>query len=292
MSPARHRSRFPLAITLAPLALVTLAAGCSSDGTSAGTTPAATGSPATDAPTTAAPTTAAPTTAAPTTDAPTTTVTPTTVTPTTEVPRPAFHGERYCEVLLVRPIDGNLVADVYNTFPLNDCPAEQWAALDMAAIAAAEGVPIAVPNGPRYWLMDDVEKVNADPAELPRKTFGELEMYLQASVVVGPIGGDLPGPYTPSEVSRSTIFTFDAGSTVHELVAADGTTYVMQTWSQQTAPDLTEADLDDLGTRLTLPEGWTYQSRVLTEPLQVITVDEPAHVLMDDLGNSYSQRTD
>jgi hypothetical protein len=290
MSPARRHASTTAAISFAALTLATLVAGCSSsDDTAAEGTTTASAAASTAAPEvapTAAPTTAAPTTAAPTTAA------PTTAAPTTEAPRPSIRGERYCEILLVRPIDGNLVADVYNTFPLNDCPAEQWAALDVAAIAAAEGVPIAFPNGPRYWLMDGVEKVNADPAELPRKTFGELEMYLQASVVVGPVGGGLPGPYTPSEVSRSTIFTFDAGSTVHELIAADGTTYVMQTWSQQTVPDLSEADLDDLGTRLTLPEGWTYQSRVLTEPLQVITVDEPAHVLMDDLGNSYSQRTD
>ena len=131
----------------------------------------------------------------------------------------------------------------------------------------------------------------ADATELPRKVFGGLEMILEATVVVGPVGGGLPGPYTPREVTRSTIFTFDAGSTVHELVAADGTTYVMQTWSQQVAPDLVEADLADLGSRLTPPGGWSYRSRVLDEALQVVTVDQPAHVVQDDLGNSYSQET-
>ena len=266
-------------------ALLLLATACSSDDSVAPTTVA----PTTETPTTEVATTVAPTsTEAPTTtEAPTSTGAPT----TTEAPRRRLHGERYCEILLVRPIDGNLVADVYNTFPLNDCPAEQWDALDTAAIATTEGVPIAVPNGPRYWLMDAIDKVGADATELPRKVFGGLEMILEATVVVGPVGGGLPGPYTPREVTRSTIFTFDAGTTVHELVAADGTTYVMQTWSQQVVPDLIEADLADLGSRLTPPEGWSYRSRVLDEALQVVTVDQPAHVVQDDLGNSYSQET-
>ena len=35
-------------------------------------------------------------------------------------------GKRYGEVLLVRIADSGPEATVYNTFPLNDCPAELW----------------------------------------------------------------------------------------------------------------------------------------------------------------------
>jgi hypothetical protein len=31
-----------------------------------------------------------------------------------------MRGERYCEVLLVRPSAGTISADVYNSFPLKD----------------------------------------------------------------------------------------------------------------------------------------------------------------------------
>lgn len=60
---------------------------------------------------------------------------------------------RYGEVLLVRLSDSGAEATVYNTFPLNDCPAELWAKLDTTAIAAENGAQLALLNGPRYWLV-------------------------------------------------------------------------------------------------------------------------------------------
>lgn len=63
-------------------------------------------------------------------------------------------------------------ANVYNSFPLNDCPAELWTALDPQAIAAENGVAAALLNGPRYWLMNSIEKEQQGPQI--RKTFGAL----------------------------------------------------------------------------------------------------------------------
>jgi hypothetical protein len=193
--------------------------------------------------------------------------------------------KRYCEVLLVQPGATGVSAEVYNTYPLNDCPADHWAAMDATAIAAAEGVPLAILNGPRYWLMNRVEKT--DTADRVTKTFGGMAMIREASVAIGSL--DAAGtPYVPHEVNRSTVFTFDRGETVYELHAPDGSTYVMQTWSQQVDPTLAEADLAGLGPRLQLPAGWSYGSRKLTTPLRIETTTTPAHVLQDDLRNSYS----
>jgi hypothetical protein len=47
-------------------------------------------------------------------------------------------------------------ATVYNTFPLNDCPAELWEKLDAKAIATENGAVAALLNGPRYWLMSGI----------------------------------------------------------------------------------------------------------------------------------------
>jgi hypothetical protein len=217
--------------------------------------------------------------ATPATDAATTT----TAAPT----RITFHGRRYCEVLLVAPVNGTPTADVYNSFPLNGCPAEKWDTLDAAAIATSEGVTLAVKNGPRYWLMDHVDKA-AGAETKPHKTFGGIEMAFEATVVVG---AGATTPYMPHAVTRATTFTFDKGNKVYELTAPDGTKYVMQTYSQQIDPKLAESDLVGLGTRLKVPTGWTYSFRVLSDTLKVVTVDQPAQVLQDDLGNSYSQET-
>ena len=201
----------------------------------------------------------------------------------------SLRTKRYCEVLLVQLADGNATADVYNSFPLNDCPDALWTELDATAIAASEGAPIAVLNGPRFWLMDRIEKAG-DVAELPKKDFGGIEMYRQASVAIGSMA-EAATPYLPHEVDRASVFVFDAGQTVYELTDPEGTTYAMQTWSQQKDPTLAEADLADLGSRLQLPAGWAYRSRTLTEPLRIDTTTVAAAVLQDDLANSYSQIT-
>ena len=80
-------------------------------------------------------------------------------------------------------------------------------------------------------------------------------------------------------------------STVSELTSADGSVYVMQSWSQQLDPTLTAAALPGLAAKLSLPTGWSYATRKLTAPLVVQTTGMVAHVLQDDLGDSYSLET-
>ena len=62
----------------------------------------------------------------------------------------------------------------------------------------------------------------------------------------------------------------------------------MQTYSQVVDSNLTLDDLPGLASRLSLPQGWRYETRTLTEPLVVDTTERQAHVTQDDLTNSYS----
>jgi len=196
-------------------------------------------------------------------------------------------GKRYGEVLLVEIGESGPRATVYNSFPLNDCPAELWSALDPQAIAAEHGAAAALLNGPRYWLMNDIEKQPEGPQE--KETFGGIEMIKQATVELSSMN---PAPYSVNKVSRNTVFVFNAGEEIYELIDPNGQRWVMQTLSQITDPNLSRADLPGLAGRLTLPEGWSYQPRVLTETLRVDTTTRPAHVTQDDLTNSYSLEFD
>jgi hypothetical protein len=202
-------------------------------------------------------------------------------------PVTGLSGKRYGEVLLVTPGEAGPQAAVYNSFPLNDCPAELWSALDAKAIATENGAATALLNGPRYWLMNSIEKAPQGPQI--KKTFGGIDMLLQATVLLTAIN---PVPYTANQVNRHTVFTFDAGEEIYELHDPAFRRWVMQTWSQIVDPNLSRADLPRLGERLDLPDGWTYQSRVLTSPLRIDTIDRAALVLQDDLANSYSLITD
>jgi len=198
-------------------------------------------------------------------------------------------GKRYCEVLLVHPTSTDLTATVYNTYPLNSCPESQWAAMDAKAIAAANGVPLAELNGPRYWLMNSITKERSGAEVI--KTFGGIAMIDEATVVLGTSVAAALVPFTPKTVSRQASFSYAAGRQVYELVEPDGTTWIMQTYSQIIDPTLSQGDLPGLASRLTLPSGWTYRVRTLTKPLVVATANRPAEVLQDNLENSYSKET-
>ena len=195
-------------------------------------------------------------------------------------------GKRYGEVLLVRMGPSGPQATVYNTFPLNDCPAELWDALDAESIARDNDAVAALLNGPRYWLMSGLAK-KAGEAQ-PTKTFGGIEMIEQATVQ---LSSQDPQPYSVNKVDRRAVFTFDAGRPVFELVDADGQRWVMQTYSQVVDKSLSLDDLPGLAARLKPPPGWHYETRTLTEPLVVDTTGSVAHVLQDELTNSYSRES-
>ena len=192
-------------------------------------------------------------------------------------------GKRYGEVLLVRMGASGPEATVYNSFPLNDCPADLWDALDAGVVATENGATAALLNGPRYWLMSRIEKRAGEPQ--PTRDFGGIEMIEQATVQ---LSSNNPAPYVENLVDRRAVFTFDAGRPVFELVDPDGRRWVMQTWSRVVDKALTLDDLAGLGSRLKLPDGWRYETRTLTTPLVIDTTATVAHVLQDDLTNSYS----
>ena len=198
-------------------------------------------------------------------------------------PITGLSGKRYGEVLLVTPGEVGPQAAVYNSFGLNDCPAELWSALDPKAIAAENGAATALLDGPRYWLMNEIEK----PTQGPRivKNFGGIDMLLESQTLLSAMN---PAPYTANQVHRHSVSTFDAGEEVYELQDPALRRWLMQTWSQIVDDNLSRADLPGLGERLDLPAGWTYQTRTLTTPLSIDTTTHAAQVLHDDLANSYS----
>lgn len=200
----------------------------------------------------------------------------------------ALRGVRYCEVLLLRKAEDGLSAEVWNTMGMSTCPESQWKALDAKAIASERGAVLALLNGPRYWTLDSIDTDLRQGA--PETTFGDIAMFQAATV---DLGDETPSqtPYTERPVARETVFGFDAGSEVYELVDPAGTTYVMQARSQIVDETLDESDLPTLGDRLELPAGWTYQVRTLEEPLAVRSTDGVAIVVQDELQNTY-QRID
>jgi hypothetical protein len=202
-------------------------------------------------------------------------------------PTESVRGNRYCEVLVAFVEGDSVEAEVWGTQGLNDCPQAAWESIDPMAIRAEAGATTVVLDGPRYWVLDGVS------AELPEgapRRFGTLEMRQLASVTL-PLGTTSSMAYVERTIRRNSEFEFLTGSEIYELIAADGSAYVMQSYAQIVDPSLSESDLPGLGAGLSLPSGWQYRVRTLEAPLVVSTPGE-ATVLQDELSNTYSRYVD
>lgn len=196
----------------------------------------------------------------------------------------SIRGSRYCEVLVAFLTNGSVRAEVWGTQGLNSCPAEQWATVNSSSIRTELSATAVVLNGPRYWVIDGF--TGTRPAGMPR-LFGMLEMQQLATLMVAP-GAVSSMPYVERTVMRDSDFEFRAGVQVFELVAADGSVYVMQSYAQIVDAALSESNLPGLGSRLTLPSGWSYRTRTLDAELHVRTAGT-ATVVQDELQNTYSK---
>jgi hypothetical protein len=196
---------------------------------------------------------------------------------------PNLHNARYCEILEVRGSLPNVVVTVWNTIGLNRCPAAKWEAIDASALAAERGATLVIKNGPRHFLMDSAT------ASIGRtETFGGIAMRKVATIPIDTAAELSRTPYTERTIERRNTWTWNAGRRVYELLAPDGSNYVMQSYAQIHDPDQTIADLRTLGDRLELPPGWAYRVRRLKRDI-TLRAKGRAMVIQDDLENTYQR---
>ncbi|NBU38323.1 MAG: hypothetical protein EBS32_08870 [Actinobacteria bacterium] len=196
-----------------------------------------------------------------------------------------MRGVRYGEVLGIFARNDELEGEVYGTQMINDCPQELWDKLDATEIAKDLGALFVKLNGPRYWVLDGLgsKTVTIEPV---MREFGGIMMRRIATI---PLGKEPAGvPYMVRNVNRGAVFFWDAGKTVYELIDTEGRNFVMQAYCVGVDKTLTEATLSGLGSRLNLPEGWTFRTRVLDEELVIDTSDHLATVVQDELENTYT----
>ena len=200
-----------------------------------------------------------------------------------------LRGARYGEIFLIRSQEGQLTAAVYNTTGLNDCPAAKWRSLDPGTLAKDFGVPAVYLNGPRFWTMDQITAHGAGEI----LSFDGLDARRVAELPIPP-ELDVTGPpagryYRDITIKRQTEWIFAAGRPVYELLTPDRQTYIMQAYSHIVDDSLTQDSLPALGDRLHPPEDWHYRARTPDRDLTLRTVGGKAHVLQDELQNTYMQ---
>ena len=196
---------------------------------------------------------------------------------------------RYCEVLYGKRHLGTLTIKVFNTQGLNACPEALWKALDVKVIEKKNDASFVRLNGPRYWTMDEI-KAAGKTANDVIENFGGIEMSLRATLDVG-IKRQLAGTqfFVPNVVNRDTAFIYRSGTLIYQLTSPQGQTYIMQSYSQITDPNLSMNDLTQLAARLKLPDGWKYTVKTLTQDL-VLQAQGKAYVIQDNFYNSYQRQ--
>ena len=192
---------------------------------------------------------------------------------------------RYCEIIPIVRDGFHLVATVYNTLGLNDCPASVWNGITEDSMKQRFDALTVLLNGPRYFLMDSI---TAGGATKTGETIeaGGLELTERASIDVG-LFDLLHRAYRETTIDRDTIYVFKAGRPVFMLEAA-GSRYVMQAYAQIVDKSLSYDDLPGLAARLRLPSGWRYSATVPDKDL-VLGAKGKATVVQDDLENTYQK---
>lgn len=130
---------------------------------------------------------------------------------------------RYCEVIPSIQQASTITTYVYNTLGYNFCPPQQWNALTEQEVNSAYGSQSAKLNGPRHFVMDEIQSLGGTSSSTKTFTFGGIEFGLKATLTT-PAGQPTVGDqfYAPNEVSRDTIFTYHAGKPAFELTGPDG----------------------------------------------------------------------
>jgi hypothetical protein len=193
---------------------------------------------------------------------------------------------RYCEIIPVVRQGFHLTATVYNTLGLNDCPPAIWAGITEDAMKQRFGALTVLLNGPRHFLMDSITAKGATKSGETIEIAG-LKLTERATSDLGLLDL-LHRPYREQTINRDTTYTFNAGSPVFMLVAADGSRYVMQAYAQIVDKTLDYAALPALGGKLKLPSGWRYSSMVPEKDL-VLGAAGKATVIQDELENTYQK---
>jgi len=215
----------------------------------------------------------------------------------TELSFDGLMGTRYTEILLIfgNGLTKDVTAGVYNTVGLNGAdyssdntdstPAAILDKIDMEKVRNDNKALSTIKNGPRRWTVDHIG-VKAGK----QRDFQGLRAHwvMWFPIPAALLSGD-DNPYNPMTARRDTSMGINEGSRAYMLNSPDGKMWCMKSMSLIVDPDQKFEELQNLGSRLKLPEGWTFHSPVLEQDLVFMTVNGETQITQDDLGNTYDR---
>ena len=162
---------------------------------------------------------------------------------------------------------------------------EAYKKIDPKKLAEELEVDMCFVNHGRFWMMDELEVGAGDTV-----SFHGVDMIWAGDMTGAEMIANFETAYLPCLIRRDTIWTFKAGKPVFLLREPSGPVWVLQEYTKAVDPDLTPDNLNELGGKLkNLPEGWTFETKVLTEDLVLDTgrAGGWAAIIRDDLHCTY-----
>jgi hypothetical protein len=201
-------------------------------------------------------------------------------------------GYPFCEFEVIMGTPPNLTVEIYNTTGQEECWPVRFDPIDPKALAQKLAVVAVVKNPTRYWLMDRLWSYDAGETY----DFDGLKATWMAKLDLstGAIQEHGPKPfatYQEGVVTRRSKYEWLTGSQVYLLRSPDGHTWIMQAYTDLVDKILTQAELPNLGPKLTLPAGWRFEVKTLERNLTLIPPAKTgylAHAVSDNFQNIYA----
>lgn len=191
----------------------------------------------------------------------------------------------YAEVIAVYRSGVTVTLEIFNTTGVADYVDTTWSRVDSDVLAQELGADMAVVNAPKYWLVDSI-KTSKETGDTTTLESLDVQMNKVNTIDGGAFGRNFnQGAYLVNTINSSLTFIWNEGTEVSELISPSGDIYRMQSYSRAIDSTLSLDSLDQLGTRLELPDGWQYRTRVLDT--QSIHESGQLDVMVDELGNTY-----
>ncbi len=157
--------------------------------------------------------------------------------------------------------------------------------IDPDRLARELEVDMCAVNRGRIWTIDEMDITVGEIVN-----FHGVKLANIGHMIARDLFAQFQNAYVPALIYRKTNWIFYAGKPVHILRQPDGPTWVMQEYTKAMDPTLTIDNLDQVGSKLKqLPEGWTFETKILTENLSLDTCrsDCWASIIRDELGCTY-----
>ncbi|MCX6244152.1 MAG: hypothetical protein NTU98_05545 [Bacteroidetes bacterium] len=179
----------------------------------------------------------------------------------------------------------NARAHMHATLGIQEADAHTMDVVDAVRLARELEVDMVAVNSGRILTFDEGEIQAGYIVD-----FHGVRLTWMGEMIAEDVFGQMTGPaYIPALIYRLTKWTWKAGKKVHLLREPGGPTWVMQEYCKKVDPELTIDNLDQVGSKLKLPHGWKFETKVLTRDLVLDTTccDGWASMLRDELQCTY-----